>query len=158
MTRSTHRLQPSKASQSKNPSKDDSKFPATQIGDKGCSMGLAPACPIHTYLRGKHRSKYTDQWIPEGSSPFTRGALRTMSPCTVLVRLIPAYARSTRHRCLGLSIVGAHPRLRGEHSLPMTARMFSLGSSPLTRGALTFSLRIRRLGGSSPLTRGAPVI
>ncbi|SDQ52413.1 hypothetical protein SAMN05428996_2039 [Quadrisphaera sp. DSM 44207] len=70
-----------------------------------------------------------------GSSPRTRGALERRVGSHVLIRLIPAYAGSTRccrrRRCRGW----AHPRVRGEHLVPKASASLLKGSSPRTRGA-----------------------
>ena len=60
-------------------------------------------------------------------------------PGGVLRRIIPAYAGSTRE-CLCLSISSRdHPRIRGEHPAPHPSATRPSGSSPHTRGALSYS-------------------
>ena len=51
------------------------------------------------------------------------------------MRIIPAYAGSTRPWNPRQPRTGDHPRLRGEHAGEKFTRNRSEGSSPLTRGA-----------------------
>ena len=73
--------------------------------------------------------------IPTGSSPLTRGA---------------RVSWSRRH-----SPVVAHPRSRGEHRTDGHGHSFSMGSSPLTRGALRESLWITSIQGLIPAHAGS---
>ena len=70
-----------------------------------------------------------------GSSPLTRGAHSACPQASVRSGLIPAHAGSTRRQTARRSDCWAHPRSRGEHWLVNPSDMFTLGSSPLTRGA-----------------------
>ena len=70
--------------------------------------------PDHPRIRGEHRILPPDQTLPGGSSPHTRGALRSLSP----------------------SPGGTdHPRIRGEHRGAPAQEGDETGSSPHTRGA-----------------------
>ncbi len=101
------------------------------------------------------------------------------SLCRPVRGLIPAHAGSTTSTRLKRSRPRAHPRSRGEHFLVSRSSSQSLGSSPLTRGALQRSGRAWRpcglipahagstppaavgqvgMLGSSPLTRGARLL
>ncbi len=71
--------------------------------------------PAHPRIRGEHRSEQLKLLFIIGSSPHTRGARAFLSPGRRSVRLIPAYAGSTRLRTFTLCRVPAHPRIRGEH-------------------------------------------
>ena len=51
----------------------------------------------HPRLRGEHSAKKMKSVAPMGSSPLTRGALRSTRGLVRLGRLIPAYAGSTTH-------------------------------------------------------------
>ena len=74
--------------------------------------------------------------IPTGSSPHTRGARSARSRPSLGPGIIPAYAGST----VDCVVVGFpewdHPRIRGEHTRPITTLILIPGSSPHTRGAL----------------------
>ena len=132
--------------------------------------------PDHPRIRGEHVG--FPPGFPEfqGSSPHTRGAQRAVGAAVGAVRIIPAYAGSTRRFSSPSFAMADHPRIRGEH--PRTGRSFVLssGSSPHTRGAQVpdrdtlrvfqdhprirgeHARRWRRwpwVSGSSPHTRGA---
>ena len=51
--------------------------------------------------------------------------------------IIPAYAGCTTCGVTSGRPIADHPRLRGVHGDDVTGAMDTLGSSPLTRGALT---------------------
>ena len=74
--------------------------------------------------------------IAQGSSPLTRGKLKS-GPLGDFVRgIIPAHAGKTR---LGMSMhqeVADHPRSRGENNVAWHDPATPTGSSPLTRGKL----------------------
>ena len=93
------------------------------------------AASAHPRLRGEHevRAEYVSgQW---GSSPLTRGARGVVVDYPLASGLIPAYAGSTEARRDAPISSGAHPRLRGEHSVLDGIVGALWGSSPLTRGA-----------------------
>ncbi len=71
----------------------------------------------------------------EGSSPLTRGAPPMKLPAASRWGLIPARAGNTDRKMTSLSIAGAHPRSRGEHSTHPVQLYAPTGSSPLARGA-----------------------
>ena len=74
--------------------------------------------------------------VPQvGSSPLARGAHSVRVHRSGALRLIPARAGSTMYRFVIASLLGAHPRSRGEHAKPAVVGDFSQGSSPLARGA-----------------------
>ena len=58
-----------------------------------------------------------------------------MSAPTRRIRIIPAYAGSTRAPARIPHLIQDHPRIRGEHTLRLLYIQSSLGSSPHTRGA-----------------------
>ena len=70
-----------------------------------------------------------------GSSPHTRGALSFEFDGIRWVRIIPAYAGSTRPPPSQKAGVRDHPRIRGEHCCRHSQSMSKDGSSPHTRGA-----------------------
>ena len=89
----------------------------------------------HPRIRGEHRGGHVGGPGGGGSSPHTRGAPPASGPGPAAVRIIPAYAGSTRRRA-GSGPWGAdHPRIRGEHASLAQCAMSASGSSPHTRGA-----------------------
>ena len=91
----------------------------------------------HPRLRGEHTNSSRRAARFSGSSPLTRGARVLASPAVLAPGLIPAYAGSTFGRNRSARRDAAHPRLRGEHVLGNLQAPTGMGSSPLTRGALT---------------------
>ena len=77
-----------------------------------------------------------------GSSPHTRGAPIADGSFSNDNGIIPAYAGSTDpNRSFGEKMAD-HPRIRGEHSSPLLDDVYSIGSSPHTRGALTVQVGV----------------
>ena len=72
--------------------------------------------------------------LPAGSSPLTRGKLRTASSRACQSGLIPAHAGKTRLATKRAARSTAHPRSRGENRRDRFRLGFRGGSSPLTRG------------------------
>ena len=96
----------------------------------------------HPRIRGEHSGLPLAEWRRAGSSPHTRGAPASLAVESTEVRIIPAYAGSTRAELYEVSVVADHPRIRGEHpSVGDMGRDGDLvggdaaGSSPHTRGA-----------------------
>ena len=73
-----------------------------------------------------------------GSSPLTRGKQNMPLIRLATSGLIPAHAGKTRLSCAAGRGSRAHPRSRGENTYAGEDRNLALGSSPLTRGKLTF--------------------
>ena len=71
----------------------------------------------HPRSRGEHFPGACGLLRLRGSSPLTRGALRSGFCIFPGMRLIPAHAGSTRIRVFLRRGLGAHPRSRGEHFL-----------------------------------------
>ena len=89
----------------------------------------------HPRIRGEHSNPLEQHWGHPGSSPHTRGALKSSRNGPSRARIIPAYAGST---CAPINKAYAskdHPRIRGEHSKGYLTGVISSGSSPHTRGA-----------------------
>ena len=89
----------------------------------------------HPRIRGEHRPGLSRGSARRGSSPHTRGARLPSNVLTGCVRIIPAYAGSTRVWRIVCRRCWDHPRIRGEHSLKPGVSNGELGSSPHTRGA-----------------------
>ncbi len=98
----------------------------------------------HPRSRGEHGRGLQPNPHRWGSSPLTRGARTEVRKMLRLMGLIPAHAGSTRLRSPSALCVRAHPRSRGEHSIAPSTQKSSVGSSPLTRGALGVSPRLLR--------------
>ena len=84
-----------------------------------------------------------------------RGALEDYQWLAVRLRIIPAYAGSTTFYCNVGSFYKDHPRVCGEHRLPLVGLSQSQGSSPRMRGARTCPFGQCCFEGSSPRMRGA---
>ena len=100
----------------------------------------------HPRIRGEHRALNPGGVFSAGSSPHTRGALRTAARRVAASWIIPAYAGSTGGCWPESSKSRDHPRIRGEHTYANMEQESILGSSPHTRGARGLC----RLGGELP--------
>ena len=89
----------------------------------------------HPRIRGEHIQKQSADSTGKGSSPHTRGARIGPQDDGSGMRIIPAYAGSTRPPGRGQDGVSDHPRIRGEHTQSIRSVIFVSGSSPHTRGA-----------------------
>ena len=70
----------------------------------------------HPRSRGENQKEPADLEEVDGSSPLTRGKLRDCNSQHEDSRLIPAHAGKTRPPNMRVSLVGAHPRSRGENT------------------------------------------
>ena len=105
-------------------------------GSTGSTSHKPSGMPDHPRIRGEHvdgREFFVDA---PGSSPHTRGAQGNPDVHRNRLRIIPAYAGSTRRASPRPSARRDHPRIRGEHTTAGGSPRISLGSSPHTRGAL----------------------
>ena len=105
--------------------------------------GKTPTChpaasryPAHPRSRGENSGDVTDAAGGRGSSPLTRGKLRSNLGIRGASGLIPAHAGKTREASPGADPTWAHPRSRGENLSRPRGWGKSPGSSPLTRGKL----------------------
>ena len=88
----------------------------------------------HPRSRGENQGYYQAVTVDEGSSPLTRGKRVARPQHPTRRGLIPAHAGKT---CPGSGRERdqqAHPRSRGENSVPSPRAWSGSGSSPLTRG------------------------
>ena len=99
------------------------------------SSPASAARPDHPRIRGEHADKQFARPFFDGSSPHTRGALRTGAGRSTGRRIIPAYAGSTLGDWLADAGLADHPRIRGEHVPVSVTPVSRCGSSPHTRGA-----------------------
>ena len=83
---------------------------------------------------------YDDVVHLDGSSPLARGTPRDRARRTGRGRFIPARAGNTCGSRNTASRPAVHPRSRGEHPALSRDRSMRVGSSPLARGTLLWSL------------------
>ena len=103
-------------------------------GKTRMSRGPCDQTAAHPRSRGENRAEVTSWRMPAGSSPLTRGKLRSHSLEASSARLIPAHAGKTCGGPAPMTGPRAHPRSRGENLGPRGAHGDRRGSSPLTRG------------------------
>ncbi len=108
----------------------------------------APPVPIavHPRMRGEHTSSVKPIWSRVGSSPHARGTPGLKDSHLGDRRFIPACAGNTPEISTGHCITPVHPRMRGEHFLPLASGYTVIGSSPHARGThcLSQSRQARR--------------
>ena len=92
----------------------------------------------HPRVCGEHPYRIIP--IPEdmGSSPRMRGTLMISSYRSELSGIIPAYAGNTSSSCASRASTPDHPRVCGEHFLPLVGCGCIGGSSPRMRGTRIF--------------------
>ena len=98
------------------------------------TSAASPTGRAHPRSRGENWSDrlYTsDTW---GSSPLTRGKPARRGLEGMVRRLIPAHAGKTTSTTMIGTNPAAHPRSRGENPPAVAWKVWSGGSSPLTRG------------------------
>ena len=88
----------------------------------------------HPRSRGENADSRTAAIARYGSSPLTRGKLRSRSNAATRPGLIPAHAGKTGAGVYAHPCYAAHPRSRGENHLADGEGVTLVGSSPLTRG------------------------
>ena len=84
----------------------------------------------------------------QGSSPLSRGIPNPAKQGFHIPRIIPALAGNTTFACIHEPCSKDHPRSRGEYVATKLEKVADLGSSPLSRGILSTSVRtmwIRRI-------------
>ena len=89
----------------------------------------------HPRIRGEHADELHVPVLERGSSPHTRGARRKPIRGCLRVRIIPAYAGSTRRRRPPASWFWDHPRIRGEHPRRSPPRHRCQGIIPAYAGS-----------------------
>ena len=122
-----------------------------KLDRRGCLEGLAGLIPAHAgktmgpsrrprgvaahpRSRGENQTSSSSAFLPDGSSPLTRGKLRVQRRAETLLGLIPAHAGKTHDAVSEHPELSAHPRSRGENPIAGVNSADCQGSSPLTRG------------------------
>ena len=90
--------------------------------------------PAHPRSRGEHVIQSLSASKTGGSSPLARGTRDGETQVRRATRLIPARAGNTLHPVVGVLMLEAHPRSRGEHNPGSSSVGLGCGSSPLARG------------------------
>ena len=85
---------------------------------------------------GEHVTSVEEPAHSAGSSPHVRGAHSKGEEDRPVKGIIPACAGSTDGVRLHVDGVRDHPRMCGEHAMPLRWPAFRVGSSPHVRGAL----------------------
>ena len=130
--------------------RSDGRIIPAYAGSTGLQLIDTALYMDHPRIRGEHASTANLAAVRRGSSPHTRGARKWEIRLRFGMRIIPAYAGSTRCRSRRRGRSRDHPRIRGEHDLVVAGDSVFRGSSPHTRGAR------RRRPGRSAATRIIP--
>ena len=104
-------------------------------GSTAIDQRLSTPWEDHPRIRGEHSISAVHLRASIGSSPHTRGALSAERSRHLRGRIIPAYAGSTQRNGISSYSRRDHPRIRGEHVVPLPGATLAAGSSPHTRGA-----------------------
>ena len=105
-------------------------------GKHGATIGRSDEPRLIPAHAGKTRPLRGLKPLKMGSSPLTRGKHMLPSWKGPEDRLIPAHAGKTSVASTLPGSKRAHPRSRGENRTPSRMRVYTSGSSPLTRGKL----------------------
>ena len=103
-------------------------------GKTARSQPQRPRCRAHPRSRGENSTLLALSTWTDGSSPLTRGKLSRCAGSPSSQGLIPAHAGKTQLRADPCNMRTAHPRSRGENTVPSRSSVSRNGSSPLTRG------------------------
>ena len=109
----------------------------------------------HPRVCGEHNDYRQCLGTCQGSSPRMRGAQTPRSRRLGEGGIIPAYAGSTTHVLLNLSVSRDHPRVCGEHMHITIITNRDRGSSPRMRGAQRQQLQQPVLPGIIPAYAGS---
>ena len=115
--------------------RSDGRIIPAYAGSTGLQLIDTALYMDHPRIRGEHASTANLAAVRRGSSPHTRGARKWEIRLRFGMRIIPAYAGSTRCRSRRRGRSRDHPRIRGEHDLVVAGDSVFRGSSPHTRGA-----------------------
>ena len=132
-------------------------------------QGIIPACAgstctlscisctlgDHPRMCGEHHDRYHNYLPSEGSSPHVRGAPHDATVALNPSGIIPAYAGSTIPTGAAPLWRRDHPRMCGEHVMPLRWPAFRVGSSPHVRGAPRHQWHHLRQQGIIPACAGS---
>ena len=104
---------------------------------------------------GEHCRTAVSDHRNRGSSPHVRGAPYRQAVFRHRAGIIPACAGSTRFQRTYHRYAMDHPRMCGEHALPLTRVNITPGSSPHVRGARWHRLGVLELAGIIPACAGS---
>ena len=110
--------------------------------------GASQSAPAHPRSQEENWICWRSRSTAIGSSPLTRGKLRSSGRATIRAGFIPTHAGKTTKRSCPLSGAPAHPRSRGENHSFREGNTRTQGSSPLTRGKHEYRSHV---GGESGL-------
>ncbi len=110
------------------------RFIPACAGNTFASRGRLPSCAVHPRMRGEHGRQVQNSRLKNGSSPHARGTRHEDPRYVYGFRFIPACAGNTVGHCDGVPELSVHPRMRGEHCLPVLSSPLHFGSSPHARG------------------------
>ena len=117
------------------------RFIPAHAGNTPSVLLNVPADRVHPRSRGEYLDQRQDLFLNGGSSPLTRGIRFQTSMFSLANRFIPAHAGNTPEKgkqCLRHQV---HPRSRGEYAESLRIFSGNLGSSPLTRGIRSSSIK-----------------
>ena len=115
---------------------DGTRFIPAIAGNTGDSEQTLDFRSVHPRDRGEHSSQSRESTTSVGSSPRSRGTLRSCGRYRQRVRFIPAIAGNTKRASSSRSLITVHPRDRGEHRATSGSSSRPGGSSPRSRGTL----------------------
>ena len=92
--------------------------------------------PVHPRVCGEHCGRIANYVFRYGSSPRVRGTLVSKPRYGCPMRFIPACAGNTVPAQRFATAVSVHPRVCGEHNVPVVLLSGGGGSSPRVRGTL----------------------
>ena len=110
-------------------------------GNTASTSDVSSRTQDHPRSRGEYSTSIRPRKTQEGSSPLSRGILRSVCGPRGLDGIIPALAGNTLTQCLRHPLTRDHPRSRGEYALPSFILKYQDGSSPLSRGIPLWPLR-----------------
>ena len=117
------------------------------------SQGVRPW--DHPRMRGEHHAQGTESANDWGSSPHARGAPGRRLNYLPAGGIIPACAGSTPTTWAWETRSRDHPRMRGEHSYPLSPTALALDHPRMRGEHASISLSTSGCAGSSPHARGA---
>ena len=71
---------------------------------------------VHPRIRGERNEHLPELWRGCGSSPHTRGTLKSAEDRIAAFRFIPAYAGNATTTSRKRGVASVHPRIRGERT------------------------------------------